>query len=276
MPDLTIEQALAERKPAGIEIVARSPGFAAEWEPEVLRLCAAFGAPPAGEFLPNCVFARPLARKRVAVVQAAAEGQPPKLQFHCLSFPADLYASIGDPFRIAEEFPPPWGETVALPTLAWLDDVPRRTVGQVQRVLQEDDAPTLLGAAQSIVDGGRVVFERPFPTPDLLHRLWMLLPDSTRAEAWPASYAFGPELDVHAIVVPKADPAKFPGYLTEAQAGDYPEGRYELNLQIATEAGDQHALDRLLSRRSSRETLRLALILLALAMGMAVAVRFLG
>ncbi len=275
MPDPTIEQALAEAGRDDITVVARSPGFAAEWGPEFLRLCTAFGHPSPGEFLPTCVFARPLARGRVAVVQVAAEGQPPILRFHCLALPVDLYAAVGDPFHIAERFAPPWGERVALPTLAWLNDVPARTVGHVQRVLQEDDGPTLLGAAQALVDGGRVVFERPFPAPDLLRRLWLLLPQSTRAEVWPASYAFGPELDVQAIVVPRADPAKFPGYLTEPQAGDYPEGKYELNLQIAAEAGDQPALDRLLSRRSSRQTVWLAVGLLIAAMGMAALTRFL-
>jgi hypothetical protein len=272
MPDLTLEQALAETGPA---VVARSPGFAAEWEPEFLRLCAAFGNPPAGEFLPTCVFARPLTRGWVAIVQAAAEGQPPVMRFHCLAVPSNLYATVGDPFLIAERFAPPWGEKVTLPTLAWMDDAPARTVGQIQRVLQEDDGPTLLGAAQALVDGGRVVFERPFPAPDLLRRLWMLLPDSTRAEAWPASYAFGPELDLQAIVVSKADPAAFSGYVTEAQAADYPEGRYELNLQIAAEAGDQSALNRLLNRRSSRQTVWMAVMLLIAAMGMAALARFL-
>ena len=276
MADPTIEQALAERTAGGVLVTARSPGFDAAWEPEFVRLCGAFGEPPAGDFLATSLFVRPLARGRVAVVQVAIGGQPPKLQFHCLSLPANLYASVGDPFRIAEQFPPPWGETVALPTLAWMEEVQGRTIGQVQRVLQEDDGPTLLGAAQCLVDGGRVVFERPFPAPDLLHRLWTLLPDSTRAEVWPASYAFGPDLGVQALVVPKADPAKFAGYLPEAQAADYPEGRYELNLQIAAEAGDQRALDRVLARRSSRETLRLALVLLGLAMALAVAVRVLG
>jgi hypothetical protein len=272
MPDASIEQALME----GGEVVARCPGFAAEWEPEFLRLCAAFGQPSTSEYLPNCVFARPLARRRIAVVQAAAEGQPPIRRFHCLAVPDDLYAAVGDPFQIAEQFPPPWGERVVLPTLVWTDDVSPRTVNQVQRVLQDDDGPTLLGAAQALVDGGRVVFERPFPAPDLLRRLWMLLPDSTRAETWPASFAFGPELDVHAVVVQTADPAAFAGYLTESQAGDYPQGRYELNLQIAAEAGDQAAVSRLFARRSSREALRLALILLALAAGVAVAARVLG
>jgi hypothetical protein len=275
MPDPTIEQALAEIASAGVEIVARSPGYAAEWEPELLRLCNAFGRPANGEHLATAVFARPLDRKHVAVIQAATEGQPPVLRFHCLALPADLYADLGDPFLIAETFPPPWGERVALPTLAWTDESPARTVDQVRRVLQEDDGPTLLGSAQALVDGGRVVFERPFPAPDLLRRLWLLLPDSTRAEVWPASYAFGPELDMQAVVTPKVDPARFPGYLLETQAGDYPEGRYELNLQIAAEAGDQVAINRLLARRSSRQTIKLALMLIAIAVGMMAAMRFL-
>jgi hypothetical protein len=269
MPDLTIEQALAETGPDGISVVARSPAFATEWEPEFLRLAAAFGRPPVGEYLPTCIFAKPLARGRVAIVQVAAEGHPPILRFHCLSVSTDLYAAVADPFLIAERFAPPWGERVALPTLAWLDDVSPRTVAQVQRVLQESDGPTLLGAAQALVDGGRIIFERPFPAPDLLRRLWTLLPHSTRTEVWPASYAFGPELDVQAIVVPKADPAAFVGYVTEPQAGDYPEGKYELNLQIAAEAGDQSALNRLLSRRSSRQTIWLAVVLVIAAMGLA-------
>src|SRR4051812_39038474 len=109
MPDLTIEQALAEAAPTGRPasgypaVVARSPGFAEEWDAEFLRLCAAFGQPPPGEYLPTCVFARPLARDVVAVVQAAAEGTPPRLQFHCLALPAGLYAAVGDPFLVAEQ-----------------------------------------------------------------------------------------------------------------------------------------------------------------------------
>src|SRR5581483_2205367 len=260
MPDPVIEQALVETTPAGPEVVARSPGFADDWLPELLRLCAAFGAPPPGTYLPVCVFAQPFGRGRVAVVQAAADGSPPALHFHCLALPRNLYAAIGDPFAVAEQFPPPWGARVVLPTLAWTDEPSPRTVTQVQRVLQEDDSATLLGGAQALVDGGRVVFERPFPAPDLLRRLWLLLPNSARAELWPASYALAPGLDVHAVVVPHADLGAWPGYLTEQQAGDYPEGRYELNLQIAAEAGDQLALDRLFARRSSRQTLRLAVV----------------
>src|SRR5207249_7724060 len=189
--------------------------------------------------------------------------------------PIAVYRGLGDPFLIAELFPAPWDARVALPTLAWLDEAPPRTVDKVSRVLQEDDSATLLGSAQALVDGGRLVFERPFPASDLLRRLWTLLPDSTRAELWPASYAFGNALGFHALVVPHVDPADYPGYLTEPMAGDYPEGRYELSVQTAAEAGDQAALDALFARRSGRQTLQLAVVLLLVMMGLAAAARFL-
>lgn len=275
MADPTIEQALAQWTPAGVEIVARSPGFLNEWDAESIRFCTAFGTPAADAHLPTAVFAKPMASGRVAVVQVATQGTPPVLRFHILAVSKSLYGLIGDPFFLAEQYPPPWVERVALPTLAWLDELPQRTVEQLQRILQEEDGPTLLGAAQTLVDGGRVVFERAFPATDLLRRLWMLLPESTRAEVWPASFAYDSKLDVQAIVVPKVDPAAFPNYVTEAQAGDYPQGRYELDLQIAVEAGDQLALDGLLARRSSRQTLRLAIILLVLFAAMALASRYL-
>jgi hypothetical protein len=112
------------------------------------------------------------------------------------------------------------------------------------------------------VDGGRVVFERPAPDTDLLRDLWTLLPTSTRAALWPASFAFGNALHFHALVVPKLVPEDYPDYKTEAQAADYPESRYELSLQTAAEAGNQQDLDALFARRSQAETFRLVVIIL--------------
>jgi hypothetical protein len=275
MPAEMIEQALIAPAAAGWEIVARSPGWRDEWRSEVERLCAGFGTPPQGEHLSLCVFAQPLGRDHVAVVQAAADGALPILRFHFLLVPNTLYGRVGDPFTLAEQYPPPWDARIVLPSFDWTDEPPDRSLERVQRILQEDDSATLLGGAQTLVDGGRLVFERPFPAPDLLRRLWALLPDSTRAEVWPASYAFSAELDLNAVVVPHYDPSQWPGFLTEAQAGDYPEGRYELNLQIAVEAGDQRALDRLFARRTSRQTLRLAIAILFIAVGAAALVKLL-
>jgi hypothetical protein len=275
MPEPVIEQVLLAPAASGWGIVARSPGWDEAWFDQVAVICTEFGTPPAGEHLPLCVFAQPLGRDHVAVVQAAADGSPPVLRFHVLILTNALYARIGDPFALAEQFPAPWDAHVVLPSLAWTDEPPDRHVERVQRILQEEDSATLLGGAQAIVDGGRLVFERPFPAPDLLRRLWALLPDATRAEAWPASYVFCAALDWHAVVVPHYDPQHWPGFLTEAQAGDYPESRYELNLQIAVESGDQLALDRLFARRTSRQTLRLAITLLLIAMGAAVLIKLL-
>src|SRR2546421_90015 len=80
--------------------------------------------------------------------------------------------------------------------------------------------------------------ERPAPDPDLVRRLWLLLPASSRGELWPAEFAPANALGFDLLVTPKAG-EDCAGYLSEQQAGDYPEGRYELNLQIAAEAGDQ-------------------------------------
>jgi hypothetical protein len=135
-------------------------------------------------------------------------------------------------------------------------------VEQVQAVLQRPDSAALLGGAQALVDGGRVVFERPAPDTALLRSLWLLLPTSTRTDLWPASFAFGNDLGFDVLVVPRAAGEAFDGYLTEEQAAEYPEGRYELSLQIAAEAGDQRELDTLFARRSAAETWRLGLMLL--------------
>jgi hypothetical protein len=118
----------------------------------------------------------------------------------------------------------------------------------------------LLGGAQALVDGARLVFHRPKPDLDVIRGLWTLLPGTTRSQLWPASFAFDNSLGFDALVVPRGG-QDLAGYLTEEQAGDYPEGRYELNLQIAAEAGDQGELDALFARRSRSQVWRLALTL---------------
>jgi len=121
-----------------------------------------------------------------------------------------------------------------------------------------------------------VVFEQPAPAPDLLRALWQLLPYSTRAERWPATFAFGNALGFDAVVLPRLPADQCAGYLTGDQAGDYPEGSYEYSLQRAAEAGDQRDLDDLFARRSSNQTLKLAVTILVATMLLAVAMKILN
>jgi hypothetical protein len=283
MPDIPIEQAIyGNAEAGGYRFLARSPGFLDDWLPEAERLCTGFGERPAGVPCPGAVFARPFGPKHVAVVQAADQGsddahRPGALGFHVLILPRTDYAEwIGDPFAVADRYPPTWTARGILPSLSWpVEPPPRRTVAQVQQALKNGDSPTLLGTVQALIDSGRVVFERSAPAGQLLRDLWLLLPNSSRAELWPASFAFGNDLQFDVLATPRVDAARFHDYLTEEQAGDYPQGRYELGLQIAAETGDQRELEALFARRSSRQTLKLAVILLVFALVVALTVQLL-
>lgn len=271
MASIVIEQAIyGNTEQVGYRILAHSPGFGDEWLAEAEWLCAGFGNRPAGVVCPRSVFARPFGEKYVAVVQVADQGiddagRPGALAFYLLVVPRQAYEGLlaGDPFVLADHFRPSWEGRGELPSLTWSRDAPpHRTVEQVQDVLKGPNTAVLLGGAQALVDGGRIVFERPAPDNDLVRSLWCLLPASTRCRTWPAGFAFDNALGFDVLVVPRAEGTAYAGYLTEQQAGDYPEGRYELAVQTAAESGNQRDLDALFARRSSGQTLKLAVILL--------------
>ena len=247
-----------------------------------LTAAVRFGRRPVGVRCPFALFAAPLGKTHVAVVQVAdqvaPEGVEPPVGFRFLVLTRKLYQALGDPFAIADRFPAPWPSRGELPDLEWPPEpLPPRKVDQIQAVLKGsgDDMSLLLGAAQALIDGGRVLLVSPEPSNELLRGLWQILPTKTRYDLWPATYAFSAELGDHVVVVPEV-PTPWPaGYLTADQCRDYPEGRYELALQIAVEAGNQHELDRLFARRTSQETLRLALYMLGAALVIAVVSKFL-
>src|SRR5262249_41864955 len=152
----------------------------------------------------------------VAVVQAADLGRddadrPGALGFHLLVLTRRDYANLsGDPFLLAEQFPADWKTRGDLASLSWPEaPLPARTVAQVQAVLKNGDRAPLLGGVQALIDAGRLVFERPAPATDLLKKFWLLLPTSTRADIWPASFAFGNELGFDVLVVPRANPEEY-------------------------------------------------------------------
>ena len=92
--------------------------------------------------------------------------------------------------------------------------------------------------------------------------MWALLPASTRTQVWPATYRFGNGEAFDILVVPPKRGPDNPPFVTEEKAGDYPEGRYELALQVAVEAGNQADLTALLSRRSRSHAFALTLALI--------------
>jgi hypothetical protein len=270
-PDLRIAHALLLADVRGVRVAAQSGEFDTS---EAERIAVLFGARPAGAACPLAHFARPFGRKHVAVVQVA-DRPDGALAFRFLVLGRELYSHLGDPFAVADRYPPDWSAKGTLPTLAWPHEtLPKRTVEQVQQVLKTGDSALLLGSAQLLVDGGRVLLERAAPDETFLRGLWQLLPDRTRAEVWPASFAFSDELGFDAVVMPSLRPDPTGVRRTEDGIRDYPQNSYELSLQVAAEDGDQRALDALFARRTSNDTIRLGLGIIAGALILAALVKF--
>ncbi|MBX9580037.1 MAG: hypothetical protein K2X87_06975 [Gemmataceae bacterium] len=277
-PDLRIEQGLVLADPRGVRVVARSDRFD---DPEAERLAVLFGGRPAGVACPLAHFARPFGRKHVAVVQVSDRAGP-GLAFRFLVLARDLYRHLGDPFAVADRFPPDWSAVGAIPPLEWPPEpLPPRTAGQLQALLKGCDPATdemalLLGSAQVLVDGGRVILRRSDPDERFLRSLWQLLPDRTRAKLWPASLAFAGDLLFDAVAMPELPPDPDGLRHTEDGLKGYPSGRYELALQAAVEAGDQRELDRLFARRTADDTLRLGLLLILGAVVVTLVLKLVG
>ena len=273
-PDLRIQQAVVLADSRGVRVVARTDDFDA---PEAERIAVLFGRRPAGLTCPLAHFACPFGKKHVAVVRVEDRpGSGDILAFRFLVLARELYRHLGDPFAISDRFPPDWTATGALPDLAWPPEpLPERTLEQLDVVLKHGDTGLLLGATQALVDGNRVLIQRIGPDESLVRGLWQLLPDRSRADLWPASFAFSDELGLHFAILPALPFEKRPpGVLAEEAVRDYPQSRYELHLQIAVESGDRAAVRRLLARRTSDDMIRLALYMLAFALVVALLFRF--
>ena len=279
-----------------IDCVARSSDFAEDWIPAVQDLLREYAIPLDARRFETIIFARPLTKKWVAIVQVGdlRKGSPQHVTrdgigFRVFVIDKKKYTQyLGDPFEVAEQSDSVWEGEGELPLLSWPEEpLKARTVKQVQEVLkrikhgalkedipgeeqmEEDfdpskhtESPALLGGVQMLIDGGRLVFERPEPDLSLLKAMWTLLPQTSRIDLWPATFTFNNNIPFDMIVVSKYSMDDFPGYTTEDQAADYPEGSYELALQIAAESNDQDALDALYHRRTPSETLKMGIILL--------------
>lgn len=274
MPDLRIQQAIVLADARGVKVVARTDELDA---PEAERIAVLFGRRPTGVACPVAHFACPFGKKHVAVVRAEDRpGSGDVIALRFLILARELYRHLGDPFAISDRYPVDWNATGTLPLLSWpAEPLPERTLEQLDTVLKHNDTGLLLGATQALVDGNRVLVQRAGPDEALARGLWQLLPDRTRADLWPASFAFSDELGLHFAILPAvAAETRSPAVLTEESARDYPQSRYELNLQIAIESGDRAALRRLLARRTADDAIRLALYILAFALVVALLFRY--
>lgn len=279
-PPLDIPQAVIERNATGPRIVGRSPGFHFQLEEEALRTSARFGNRPEGVICPHAVFALPAGKTdRIFVVSVADltnEIANPPLRFRYLALSRQLYHYLGDPFAILKHLQVARSSS-ELPDLEWpAHPLPVRRVEDLAELLRTGDGPLLLGATQALLDDSRIALIRDEPQNDSVRGVWQLLPDRIRAERWPATFTFSLELGCDLCVLPpqvlKSAP---PGWLNEDRVKDYPEGRYELAMQIATDQGDQAELDRLLARRTSSDVLRTAVGMVLFAVVVVIILRLL-
>lgn len=135
-----------------------------------------------------------------------------------------------------------------------------RSAGDLLNILKSGDTPTLLGAAQLLVDGGKL--HCPADAPVSVHQiasLWDLLPTRQRALLGWTNYLNSAR---HRLAIGAGSkPAE--GSWNWDQAGDYPEGDYERSLHQAASQGDQDTVRRLLNRGSRADVMILGLLLLA-------------
>src|SRR5437773_3124879 len=159
-PELRIQQAVVLTDARGVRVTARTDGFDV---PEAERIAVLFGQRPAGVACPLAHFACPFGKQYVAVVRV--EDRPGGfLGFRFLVLSRELYRHLGDPFAIADRFPPDWFAGGTLPDLAWPPEpLPERTVEQLDAILKTGDSGLLLPAAQVLVDGNRVLLRRDCP-----------------------------------------------------------------------------------------------------------------
>ena len=127
-PDLRIQQAIVLTDARGVRVVAQTDAFDL---PEAERIAVMFGARPAGVACVLAHFACPFGKKHVAVVRV--EDRPAgALGFRFLVLARELYQHLGDPFAIADRYPPNWTARGRLADLAWpMEVLPERTLEEL-------------------------------------------------------------------------------------------------------------------------------------------------
>ena len=233
---------------------ARSDDFDEDWGRRSSGSSTAFGL-PAG-------VVRPGVPVRRAVRPAARGGRLGRGPAVPIPGPAAAPCTTSSPTHSPSPTGsrPRWDDRGPLPTLEWPEEpLPRADGRPARRDLQ---ARRRAVPARGVSDAGGQRADRSCSGPSRIRSCAATCGTCSRTAPGdrrgrrrspiPTTLGFG------LVVLPAVPEGGLPGYLTEDQARDYPESRYERELQVAVEHGDQRTVDRLLARRSSAETLRLA------------------
>jgi hypothetical protein len=281
MPDLHLPRALIEIRGEQVDLLASSPSFATssmEKFTPFLLACNRNSRPtkPVEGFIVS-----PFAGDGVGILRMKfAPNQPTRLSL--MIVPDEFYSYLPDPFYLQERFPTDWAAR------SWLDDAiwpeaeiaPRRTVEQLRNLLEHGNGPLLLGSAQAIVDNGRILLTREEPPEVFFRDLWQFLPYPSQrlininTLIWDRLWIDQPTFELASVPEP-LDPMPY-GWLDDDTAMSYPESRYERDLQVAIEMGEQGELDQLLQRRTSAQTFSLGLMLVLGMIGVLVLMKLVG
>ena len=272
----TVETARFAAESDGPRLLASSgglsPGVLAAAD-ELLRM-----TPPAPRSVDGPVdnrssafWVRPLSRRLTVLAQV--EGAHARLLF----FPRREYEAFGQPFLLDAHFAPDWPAPPGAEPLVWDgSEIAPRTCPQLMDLFKSHDMPLILGAAQALVDGGRLGLVAGAESPGTLAAVWQLLPTALQGRRTVCAVADLPGAGFDAFVT-RRPPDPWPvAVLSSEQARDYPHGGYEFALQSAVEHGDEAALARVLSRRPSLDPVRAAVAVGLTALAAGVALRLVG
>lgn len=257
-------QLTIHRDTAGPRVVGRSPNISFEWEEEALKFVVRYGQrTEQGESLIG-VFASPKLPNGVSFIGTYLfrnDGSPEVFRIVIVNHRERIEI---DPWLLAKQFEQS-NEKGDLETIS-IDQLwpANRTADEIQTILKSGDSPLLLGSAQALLDGCKIIVSHSEANHDFIRDLWNLLPNQSRKELSFSTIVFSAENRFDLSVMPEGS-RPLQGFLTAEQVRDYPEGRYELALQLAAESRDQRELDRLFARKTSSQMLKLVISMIAFA-----------
>lgn len=222
-----------------------------------------------------------------------------KTVFRWVLIPEKEYWQI-DPFSLAATIEKADLRASTVGCQVNLPAVPR-LVSEIADLLKNNDSPLILGATQYLLDGGKILLPMEEATENIIQQVWMILPDRSRSEFTfatlipkkeslhnlaldcsllatrsDANHGNISELEGDKISNPLSKQNKhFDVSLIKAeQLRTYPNGRFEQELLLAAENGDQVTVNKLMQRKTGNEMLRFSIYLLVIIVGVILVSKF--